>query len=112
MILLHILQLYKDKQVRGLHIIPVIFFTALGFWNLYYYPHLNQWWSFAGGIFIVLMNVVWCLQIRYYLRQERLKLVRKIVERKSPPVSSAPWHKYYGYQPDKPLENSEPPGAE
>ncbi len=74
MILLHVLQLHKDKQVRGLHVVPVVFFTTWGFWNLYYYPHLDQWWSFAGGIFIVLMNVVWCLQIRYYLRQERKSL--------------------------------------
>src|SRR6185436_15953847 len=26
---------------------------CVGFWNLFYYPHLDQWLSFAGGVLIV-----------------------------------------------------------
>ena len=102
MILLHVLQLHKDKQVRGLHVVPVVFFTAWGFWNLYYYPHLDQWWSFAGGVFIVITNVIWCLQIRYYLRQERKSLQiigemyaeHKVPPRPRPPVRKRNKHPY------------------
>ena len=58
-ILLSVRRLLRDKKVRGVSMLPVIFFTAWGFWNLAYYPSLGQWWSFAGGIGIVLANTVW-----------------------------------------------------
>jgi hypothetical protein len=67
---LNIRQLYRDKVVRGVHIAPVMFWTAWGYWNIYYYPHLNQWLSFAGGISVVLANSVWVGQMLYY-RKER-----------------------------------------
>ena len=51
--------LFKDKMVRGIHWVPTTFFFTWGLWNLYYYPHLDQWWSFAGGINIMIPNAVW-----------------------------------------------------
>lgn len=65
-ILLHCRQAYKDKAVAGVSIPAVIFFSAWGYWNLYYYPSLDQWWSFAGGIFIVLTNTLWVLLLLKY----------------------------------------------
>jgi hypothetical protein len=56
---LNVYRIWKDKQVRGVSIIPSILFTSWGFWNLYYYPHLDQWWSFTGGAVIVLANFLW-----------------------------------------------------
>ena len=58
-ILLNVLRIRKDKQVRGVNALTTVFFTTWGFWNLYYYPHLNQWFSFAGGLFIVFSNSLW-----------------------------------------------------
>lgn len=58
--------LYNAKMARGVHWGPTGFFAAWGFWNLFYYPHLDQWWSFAGGLFIVCANTVWVLQMLYY----------------------------------------------
>ncbi len=66
-ILLSILRLYKDKVVRGVSWVHVAFFAAWGFWNLFYYPHLGQWWSFAGGVGIVTTNTFWLLQMAWYL---------------------------------------------
>lgn len=58
--------LYKQKKVRGISILSAIVFTAWGYWNLYYYPHLNQWLSFLGGILVVVANTAWIyLAIRY-----------------------------------------------
>jgi len=51
--------LYKQKKVKGVSVLSTAFFTTWGIWNLYYYPHLEQWWSFAGGLVIVSANVVW-----------------------------------------------------
>jgi hypothetical protein len=64
--LLNVRRLIRDKAVRGVSWIPQGFFTAWGVWNLYYYPNLNQWWSFSGGLCLVLINLVWTvLAIRY-----------------------------------------------
>ena len=68
---LSIIQLYKDKIVRGVSWVHVGFFTAWGFWNLFYYPHLGQWWAFAGGVGIVSANTFWLGQLLYYSHRER-----------------------------------------
>jgi hypothetical protein len=66
MVFNHCRVVWRDKAVAGVSIISTVFFTAWGFWNLYYYPSLNQWWSFIGGIVIVIMNVIWVsLMLRY-----------------------------------------------
>jgi len=70
-ILMSILKLYKDKSVKGVSWIHVAFFSSWGYWNLYYYPHLNQWCSFLGGLFLVLTNTFWLGQIVYYLNKEK-----------------------------------------
>lgn len=64
--LINVLRLYKDKGYRGISIIPTFFFTAWGIWNIYYYPHLGQWCSFAGGMLIVAANAVWVAMAIYY----------------------------------------------
>lgn len=59
-------RLLRDRQVRGTDWRVTALFTAWGFWNLYYYPSLGQWASFAGGLVIVSGNFFWvALAIRY-----------------------------------------------
>lgn len=59
-------QLLKDKEIKGVHWLPTMFFFIWGLWNLFYYPHLNQWFSFIGGLNIVLANGVWVfLMLKY-----------------------------------------------
>lgn len=57
----------KDKMVRGALSAVTLFFTLWGYWNLYYYPSLNQWLSFFGGINIVAANTAWF----YYMNKYR-----------------------------------------
>lgn len=65
-ILNHCRAVLKDKAVNGVSLVSTVFFTSWGVWNLYYYPSLNQWCSFAGGIFIVLSNCLWIgLMLKY-----------------------------------------------
>lgn len=52
-------QTLRDRGYAGIYIPAVVFFAAWGLWNLYYYPHLDQWFSFAGGVSIVVANTVW-----------------------------------------------------
>lgn len=67
----HCLVLFRHKSVRGVSVVSTAFFTAWGIWNLYYYPHLGQWWSFIGGIAVVLANVTWVSMMVYYTKKER-----------------------------------------
>lgn len=66
LLILNIIQLRKDKCIKGVSWTPVAFFTSWGLWNLYYYPSLEQWFSFFGGLFIVVINSVWLALVLYY----------------------------------------------
>lgn len=66
MLLFNIRQLMRDKCVRGCDWKPVVFFTLWGIWNLYYYPSLGQWCSFAGGCAIATVNAIWLWLVAYY----------------------------------------------
>ena len=62
-------QTYKDKGYSGVSAISAAFIVFWGFWNLYYYPHLDQWFSFTGGISIVAANICWLFLMVYYGRK-------------------------------------------
>ena len=66
-----VIKLHQDKIVRGVSWVHVGFFAGWGYWNLFYYPHLDQWMSFAGGVFIVVTNTVWLIQLMYWTGVER-----------------------------------------
>ena len=66
---LNVVALYRDKEVKGVRILPQAIFFIWGVWNLYYYPHLNQWMSFTGGLVIVLANCVWVSLALFYARK-------------------------------------------
>lgn len=67
--LLNVKALMRDRRVQGVHWSPVVFFTAWGGWNLFYYPHLGQWLSFVGGLAIVLVNLLWLTLLASYSRR-------------------------------------------
>lgn len=56
---LNIRQLVRDGEVKGTHMAAAIFVTLWGYWNLYYYPSLHQWFSFATGAALAFGNTVW-----------------------------------------------------
>lgn len=63
---LNVKQLMRDKQVRGIHWGVQAFFASWGWWNVYYYPSLNQWASLVGALFLVSGNTAWViLALRY-----------------------------------------------
>jgi hypothetical protein len=70
MLAFNVRKLYKDKMIRGVHWGPTGFFSAWGLWNIFYYPHLGQWFSFAGGVALVIFNIIWCGQMIYYSKYE------------------------------------------
>ena len=59
-------RILRDKQIKGIDWRVTLFFSAWGYWNLFYYPHLGQWFSFAGGLALVAGNTVWvALALKY-----------------------------------------------
>lgn len=56
----------RAKKVRGVSILSTAYFFVWGVWNLFFYPSLNQWWSFAGGVAIMVSNTIWIWLMIYY----------------------------------------------
>ena len=69
--ILNIRRLHHDKVVRGVDWRVTAFFTVWGFWNLYYYPALDQWLSFAATLGIVTGNTIYMGLMIYYIRKEK-----------------------------------------
>jgi len=64
-----ILRVWKDRAVKGVSPVGVSFFLAWGIWNLFYYPHLGQWWSTAAAGLVAAANAVWVCLLFYYGRK-------------------------------------------
>lgn len=68
LLLLNCYRIHADKELKGISIVPFLFYLAWGFWNLFFYPSVEAYWSFAGGIAVVGVNAVYCGMIFYYQR--------------------------------------------
>lgn len=66
---LNVRQVHRDRGYAGIYLPGIVFFTSWGVWNLYYYPHLGQWWSFTGGLSIVTANCFWIGSMVYWGRK-------------------------------------------
>lgn len=62
--------IYKAKQIVGASPWPTVFFTVWGLWNLFYYPHLGQWWSTMAAVGMLIINVAWLVLYRRYVNYE------------------------------------------
>ena len=69
LIWINVIKMMQDKCLKGISAIPVMFFTLWGFWNLYFYPHLNLWLSFVGVLSIVIANAVWLALVFKFWKQ-------------------------------------------
>lgn len=65
-ILNHCRVLEKDKAVKGISILSVVFFTLYGIFNIFYYPSIAQWVSFWAGLFIVVVNFLYLWMVLKY----------------------------------------------
>ena len=71
-ILNHCRAVFRAGRVAGVSILSTVFFTGWGIWNLFYYPNLNQYASFVGGILIVVANILWIVLLAHYTRNPRV----------------------------------------
>lgn len=67
---MNVRQVVKDKGHRGIYVPAIVFFMSWGLWNLFYYPYLGQLISFAGGLSLVVANMVWVFCLLYFGKKE------------------------------------------
>lgn len=68
---LNIWRLWREKRVAGVSLTPVFFFSLWGLWNLFYYPHLGQIFSFIGGLVVLTANAIWLAFALHYRKKRR-----------------------------------------
>lgn len=76
-VLAHCWKLHDHRKARGLSIPAVLFFTLWGGWNMYYYPHLGQFWSLAGGIFVTLANLIYIAMLVTHSRHRLARWIKR-----------------------------------
>jgi len=60
----------RDKRVHGFSILTPLFFTSWGYWNIVYYPHLEQLWSAVAAVLLALANSVYLFLVYKYRGQK------------------------------------------
>jgi len=61
-----IMAVLRDKRVRGVSLLTPLFFTAWGFWNIIYYPHLDQIWSAWAAVLLSVTNALYLTLLFHY----------------------------------------------
>jgi len=69
-VLNHARVLYQHKLVRGVSMLSIAFFSLWGVFNMFYYSHLGQNFSWYAGICVLIANTFYLSLIMYYRRKE------------------------------------------
>lgn len=68
---LTIRRLLQDKMVRGFDWRTMTFFALWAYWNMFYYPYLDQMFSYLAGLGLAASNTVYVLLMIYYILREK-----------------------------------------
>ena len=72
------LKLIKQKEFKGSSIWGIVFNISCGGWNLFYYFHLNQYFSWVAGLSIFIAHCWWIYLILYYRYKEKISKIQII----------------------------------
>jgi hypothetical protein len=67
---MNFLAILKDRGYAGTRIPMMAFFTSWGFWNLYYYSHLLQWYSLYASLLLTGGNCAVVSAMLYFGRKK------------------------------------------
>lgn len=70
LILNHCRVAMNDQEVKGVSIFSTLVFIVWGVWNIYWYSYLTAWYSFFGGIVLMLANM-WWVGLMIYFRNKK-----------------------------------------
>lgn len=79
MTLFSVKALLRDKEIKGVHWSPIVFFTSWSAFNLWFYPANKLWFSFAGGVTIFIVNSIWLYLVWYYSRNKKYDQYSSII---------------------------------
>ena len=65
-VIINILQLTKDKQVKGVSIISMLFFGIWSWWLAFFYYKNSHYYSMIAAIFMGVFEIVWISLWMYY----------------------------------------------
>jgi hypothetical protein len=61
--------LHLHKRVQGVSVAATVYFTMWASWNLYFYPAIGCWFSFAGALCLASANIGWVVMAIYHIRK-------------------------------------------
>lgn len=67
---MNVRQVARDKGHMGIYLPAIGTFALWGVWNLFYYYHLAQFWSWLATFVMVAANFSWVGLMLYYGRKE------------------------------------------
>lgn len=67
-LLMNIRKLLKDGESKGVSIWMIVYFTAWGYWGIYMFWTLGQFWSMIANTGVALAHTLW-LYFAIKLRQ-------------------------------------------
>lgn len=66
LVLPSLLKAYNLKMIRGVHIATPLFFLCWGVFNLFFYTHLDQWYSTLAAGLMIIGNLIWTWMVWVY----------------------------------------------
>lgn len=63
---LHISTIRRDKQVHGVSVVATAFFSAWGYWNVFFYPFNSLLLSGVAGACVAIMNTWYVILLLKY----------------------------------------------
>ena len=68
------LRVCRDRGYAGITWTAVAFFATWSAWNTWYYPSLDQTWSWVAAIFMLTANLCWIAVMAWFgpIRRETL----------------------------------------
>ena len=70
-LIINILQLNKDKELKGINIWMIIYFTVWSYWSIYMYVELDQFLSALMSIGIAVAYTIWLFLAWFILAASR-----------------------------------------
>ena len=67
---MNVRRVWQDRGYAGIYAPAILLFTSWGFWNLYYYAHLQQWWSVMATVVMVTANCAWLGSMVYFGKKQ------------------------------------------
>ena len=68
---LNLLKLIKDKDVKGISKLSIVFFSIWNIWTLFFFLMVTEfWWTIGAYIIVTVLNIVYIILMIKYSRKK------------------------------------------